>query len=564
MHTYRSPVTIRAAFRRFSPQLRGEAGHFAVAALLLIGAAIAEVVGIFVLSDVIDSALNAHSVLDFVRLAGLWLAITALATGADYLGQVISVGISERVVLRLRDRVFAHLQRLSPQTHRRFGIGDLVTRATGDLDAVEHLIGSGVMQLSIALLSTTALVTVAFVMSWQVALVAVLAVPALWVVSAFYGRRQSDATWDERTASSDIAAGVHRALSGHETAVAFNQQEREHDALHRDGEAWMRARLAQTRVEVGFGSVLGMAQIVVTLAITVTGVWQVRTGALSIGELIALTGYLGMLYPKMQEIAEVRLSVAAAIVSADRIAEILDTPAHDHDAADAIDFVGAGTDVDVEHVTFRRDTTTILDDTSLRLRPGRIVALIGESGSGKTTLASLLTRIERPDDGHVLLDGVDIADVTAASVRERITVLPQQPTIKPMTVAENIAYGRPDADLESIVNAAVAADAHSFIIGLRDGYDTALDEDGVTLSGGQRQRLAMARAFLRDSPVLVLDEPTAALDEATAQRILEPLLRLASSRSTLLITHDPQVMAIADEIVELRGGIAHAHTTTTR
>lgn len=553
-------MTVAAAIRRFSPELRGETRYFVVAGLLLTVAAIAEVVGIFVLSDVIDSALGAHGVVDFIRLATLWLGITALSTGADYLGQVISVGISERVVLRLRDRVFAHLQRLSPDTHRRFGIGDLVTRATGDLDAVEHLIGSGIMQLSIAVLSTLTLVTVAFVMSWQVALVAVLAVPALWAVSAVYGRRQSDATWDERTASSDIASGVHRALSGHETAVAFNQQAREHDALHREGISWMRARLAQTRVEVGFGSVLGMAQIVVTLAITVTGVWQVRSGALSIGELIALTGFLGMLYPKMQEIAEVRLSVAAATVSAERIAEILDSPAHHRDTDGAIDFVGAGTDVDVEHVTFRRGETPVLDDVSLSLRPGRVVALVGESGSGKTTLASLLTRIERPDAGRVLLDGVDIADVTASSVRDRITVLPQQPTIKPMTVAENIAYGRPGADLESIVDAAVAADAHSFIIGLRDGYDTELHEDGVTLSGGQRQRIAMARAFLRDSPVLVLDEPTAALDEATARRILEPLRRLASGRSTLLITHDPLVMAIADDVFELpRTGLRDPH-----
>lgn len=547
-------MTAREAYRRFVPTLRGEGSRFILAATLLLIATACEILAIFVLSDVIDGALSADSTIAFVRLAALWLLITAISTGADYYGQVVSVGISERVVLRLRDGLFAHVQRLDPVIHRRFGLGDMVTRHSGDLEAVEYLIGSGVMQFIVAITNTVGLVVAALLMSWQVALVAIAAVPVLWAVSAAYGRRQTVVTRDERIANADIAVAVQSALSGHETAVAYNQQRREHARLHRHGVTWLGARLSQTRIEAGFGAVMGFGQVIVTLAIAVAGVWQVRQGSLSVGQLLALTGYLGMLYPKMQELAEVRLSLASAAVSAERIAELLDLTPTDADGDDAVPHSGDDHTVSVRDVTLRRGDATVLDRVSLDLHPGRITALVGPSGAGKSTLASLLCRFDRPGAGTITLGEMDYADLTGESIRDHVTLLPQQPVIKAATVADNIAYGRPDATRTEIIGAALAADADSFIAELPDGYDTELDEDGLTLSGGQRQRIAMARAILRDSPVLVLDEPTSGLDDETAQRILEPLRRLARGRSTLLITHDPRVTDIADDVVELRDG----------
>ncbi|RPA12658.1 ABC transporter ATP-binding protein [Gordonia sp. OPL2] len=547
-------MTAREAYRRFVPTLRGEGSRFILAATLLLIATACEILAIFVLSDVIDGALSADSTIAFVRLAALWLLITAISTGADYFGQVVSVGISERVVLRLRDGLFAHVQRLDPVIHRRFGLGDMVTRHSGDLEAVEYLIGSGVMQFIVAITNTVGLVVAALLMSWQVALVAIAAVPVLWAVSAAYGRRQTVVTRDERIANADIAVAVQSALSGHETAVAYNQQRREHARLHSHGVTWLGARLSQTRIEAGFGAVMGFGQVIVTLAIAVAGVWQVRQGSLSVGQLLALTGYLGMLYPKMQELAEVRLSLASAAVSAERIAELLDLTPTDADRDDAVPHSGDDHTVSVRDVTLRRGDATVLDRVSLDLHPGRITALVGPSGAGKSTLASLLCRFDRPGGGTITLGEMDYADLTGESIRDHVTLLPQQPVIKAATVADNIAYGRPDATRTEIIGAALAADADSFIAELPDGYDTELDEDGLTLSGGQRQRIAMARAILRDSPVLVLDEPTSGLDDETAQRILEPLRRLARGRSTLLITHDPRVTDIADDVVELRDG----------
>ncbi|WLP91292.1 ABC transporter ATP-binding protein [Gordonia sp. NB41Y] len=575
-------MTTMTALRRFAPALHGMGRRFTFAGFLFAVAAICEIYAVFVLADVIDGALNSDSVASFAQLAGIWLAITAVSTVADYYGQIISVGVSEGVVLRLRDRLFAHVQRLHPVLHRRLGLGNLVSRHSSDLEAVEYLVGSGVMQLIIAVLNTVGLVIAALLMSWQVALVALAAVPLLWSVSSIFARRQVAATRDERGANSDIADAVETALVGHETAVAYNQQSREHARLHRHGTAWRDARMAQTRVEAGFGAVMGFGQVVVTLAIAVAGVWQVRQGSLSIGQLLSLTGYLGMLYPKMQEIADVRLAVASAVVSAERVAEVLDLQPteHDSDAARALDAAtrpdatarpdaGAaaspavgpassdttpGVPVVLRSVSLRRDALPVLDDVDLTLSPGQITALVGPSGTGKTSLASLLCRFEHPDSGSITLGDRDYDTLTGHAIRDQVTLLPQSPVIKGATVADNIAYGRPDADRAAIIRAAQATDADEFIRALPDGYDTELHDGGLTLSGGQRQRIAMARAMIRDTPVLILDEPTSGLDDRTVSRILEPLRRIASGRTTLLITHDQRVADIADRIIELHAG----------
>ena len=552
-------MNARQAFRRFSPAVRGEGRRFALAGALLGVAAACEVGAVFVLADVIDGALDSDSFTTFARLALLWLLITAISCGGDYLGQVVSVGISERVVLRLRDRLFDHVQLLHPVQHRRLGLGNLVTRHTGDLEAVEYMIGTGVMQFVIAAAHTVGLVIAALVMSWQVALVALAAVPVLWGLSALFARRQERVTRDERGANSDIADSVETALLGHETAVAYNQQAREHSRLHAHGVTWMGARLAQTRVEAGLGGILSFGQVVVTLAIAVVGVWQVRQGQLSVGGLLALTGYLGMLYPKMQELADIRIAVASALISAERVAEVLDLrPVERIDRADVPVWCGhaaaAPLGISIRDVTLTRSHQTVLDSVNLDLEPGTVTALIGPSGVGKSTLASLLCRFEHPDAGQLRIGETDYADLTGHWIRDHITLLPQQPIIKGATVADNIAYGRPDATRAEIVAAAVAADADEFINRLPDGYDAPLDDGGLTLSGGQRQRIAIARAMLRNTPALILDEPTSGLDAATTSRILDPLRRLADGRTTLLITHDSRVTAIADRIVELRDG----------
>lgn len=548
------PLTPRQAFVRFRGLLSGEGWPLTRAlTYLLIGAGI-EIAGIFLFSDVIDSAVTATTASAFITSAAVWAAVTLAGVATEYLGQFTSLAISERVVLRLRGQLYRHVQRLDPAVVRRIGVGDLVARHTSDIEEVEQGVGSGVITGIVALVSAVGLAVAALIMSWQLAVVALVSVPVLALVSRSFSARQQQATQAERDAYSAIAVEVTESITGLETTVAYNQQAAEYARLDGTGDRWRRARLSQSRIEFRFGAANSVVSLLVSILIATFGAWQIRHGQLTVGQLVALTGYLGYLYPKIQDIAELRLRLTTAGVSARRVAEILDTAPGDVDAPDAADAAPAADAFVLESVGFGYGDTPVLRDVSLRVERGQIAAIVGPSGAGKSTVAKLATRFQRPDSGRILLGDNDISALTAAAVREHVTLLPQLPSLRSATVAENIGYGHPQAGAEEIAAAAEAADVASFAADLPDGLDSWIDDGGLTLSGGQRHRIAVARALLRGGDVMILDEPTTGLDDAAVERLIGPLQRLAVGRATILITHDARLAQIADAVYELRDG----------
>lgn len=546
-------MTLRTAFRRFFPHLRPDLRYYLLAACALLVGAAGEIASVYILSDVVDSVLDAGSVGAVLVQAVLWIGVTAATSAAAYLGSVWAVSASERFVLRLRDRLHAHSVAMGAPAVHRIGLGDLVIRHSQDVEAVEHLAGSGVLQLAVAAVQVCGLVVVALVMSWQVALVALIAVPLLLGASSLFVRAQLSAADAERDAAGAIGSAVHDGLAALTTTVAHNREAAESRAVHRHGSAWLRTRVRQARIESAMGATVSVGQVLAMFAVAGAGAWQVRSGDLAVGRLVALTGYLGYLYPKVQEIADLRLTVSSAVIGADRVADVLDTPtaAPDRPGAQALTTsVGL---LEVRDVTVGHDRA-VLRDCTFTLRPGTVTALVGPSGSGKSSLSSLLSRSATPWSGRVMIDGRDIATATGTSVREQVTLLPQDTVVRHGTVAENIDFGSGCTEAE-VVAAARAAGIDDVIRGLPDGYRTELQDGGLTLSGGQRRRIALARALARPTPILLLDEPTTGVDAATVDALAESIRPAMTGRTVLIITHDLRFAhALTDDMLEIAGG----------
>ncbi len=302
-----------------------------------------------------------------------------------------------------------------------------------------------------------------------------------------------------------------------------------------------------------YGPAVQLIETVCLIVILGFGAWEIAAGRLTLGGLLAFAAYLALLYPAVQGLGELALTVSEAAAGSDRVIEILRSRPGVNDAADAEPVRRARGQVAFEGVGFAYPGRgrPVLRDMSFTAEPGEVVVLAGPSGAGKSTVAKLLLRFYDPDEGRILLDGVDIRRLTRESLRENVTILYQETMLFSGSVRENIAYGRPDASLDEVIRAAEAAGVHDFVKLLPQGYDTPVGQRGRLLSGGQRQRIAIARAILRDTPVLVLDEPMTGLDDATAAQVMGPLRRLMAGRTTLLVTHDPRHVPEGARVVEV-------------
>jgi ATP-binding cassette subfamily B protein len=546
----------REAFRRFWPLTRGDRKWLATIVACVVLSALAETASILLFADLTDNALKAGSLSAFWGPAAGWLGVAALGALVGYLGNSLATWTAERFVLRLRAGVFRHVQDLPPHFFQKHRQGDLVERLTGDVEAIEQMVVSGVVSTVSAAFSAVFYACAALYLRWDLALATFVLAPLFLLAARRFSGRIKQASQDERVADGAITSVVEESLGNVVLTQAYNRRRDEEKRLDREARAWLKASVRGARLSEMYEQFVEVVETLCVLAVIGLGVWEISADRMTLGQLLAFAAFIGYLYPPVRNLGQLGLTLTAATAGAQRINEILDATPAVADPAEPVPAWPVHGWVSFHGVTFRypgapRDS---VDDVTFTAGPGELVIVTGASGAGKSTLSKLLTRFYDPSAGVICLDGVPLRDVPLEFLRENVALLPQQTLILNGTIRENIECGRPGASDAEIEQAARSAAAHDFIAALPEGYDTEIAPGTAALSGGQLQRIAIARAMLRSAPVLVLDEPTAGLDSVAARQVVQPLRRLMSGRTTIMITHDLSLAPDADRILVVDHG----------
>ncbi|MFD4562348.1 ABC transporter ATP-binding protein [Streptomyces sp. NPDC058469] len=554
---YETPtIPARTAFRRFWPLTRGLRRWLVLVWVCTVIGALAETEAILLFSDLTDHALAKGSLSAFWSPAAKWLGVAIVGALVSYAGNSLAAWATERFVMRLREHVFDHVQQLPPHFFQRHRQGDLLSRLTGDVEAIETLVVSGVVGTASAIFSALFYAAAAFWLRWDLAAATFVLAPLFWLAARRFSGSIKDVSREGRVADGAITSVVEESLGNIVLTQAYGRRDAERRRLNEEAGAWFRASVRSSRLNEAYEQLVAVIETVCVLAVIGIGAWEISTGRMTLGQLLAFSAFLGYLYPPVRGLAQLGLTITAATAGAERLIEILDVRPSVADPARGSEAGRPDGTVELRDVSFSYPGAdrVALERLSFTVNPGELVIVTGPSGAGKSTVSKMLLRFYDPDAGDVLLDGVPLRDLPLARLREYVTLLPQETLVLHDTVRANIACGRPGASEQAIVDAAMAADAHEFILRLPDGYDTKVDPNSARLSGGQLQRLAIARAILRDAPVLVLDEPTTGLDSMAARRVVKPLRRLMAGRTTIMITHDLNLAPDADRILVVDRG----------
>ena len=496
---------------------------------------------------------------DYVALvagaSGVILLIALVGALLAYFQIFITTSLGYTMVYTLRRELFAHLQRLSLSFHNRAKSGDLLMKVAGDTDTLKNVVAEAVLKFSSQLLTVIGMFVILLLLDWRIGLIAMATLPFLAYTLFHLYRRTKRSVKAQKRHEGEVASRISEVLAAVPMVQAFAREAYEEERLEAVTAATMRESIRVARLKAAATRSSEMITAAGTATAVLFGALQVLEGTMLPGDLILVVAYLSKLYNPIKGMAKLSNQLSTATASAERISDVLDLEPEIQDRPDAVEAGPLAGQIVFDNVSFDYgDEKPVLQHISFRVSPGQRLALIGPSGAGKSTIVSLIMRLYEPRAGVILIDGVDIQQYRRESLRRRIGLVLQDSLLFGATIRENIGYGKPEARLEEIVAAAEAANADEFIRNLDDGYDTVIGERGVTLSGGQRQRIAIARALIRDAPMLILDEPMTGLDVESEVKVREALDHLIAGKTCIMITHDLPSVADADLVLVLDEG----------
>jgi len=486
---------------------------------------------------------------------GMVIAVALLTQLRDYASTLLMTYTGEKLLRCFRARLFRHSQRLSLAYHDTRGTADSTYRIQYDATSIQSIAVEGVTPFITSALTLVTIMAVTAQINWKLALVGLAVAPAVFAVSRSARPRLRQQGREVRKLESSAMSVVQEVLGAARVVKAFGQEAREEDRFVERSNEGMRARLGQAMLQGRFGLSVALITATGTAAVLYVGVRDIQAGTLTLGSLILVMGYLAQLYGPLKTLSKKMGSMQSHFAGAERAFALLDESPDVEDNPRGRCLARASGAMVFRHVSFGYDRERpVLQDVSFEVAAGSCLGIVGTTGAGKTTLVNLLTRFYDPTTGGILLDAVDARDYRLADYRNQFALVLQEPVLFSGSIADNIAYARPHARESEIIAAAKAANAHDFITRLPRGYDTRVGERGLCLSGGERQRISIARAFLKDAPMLILDEPTSSVDVKTEAAIVEAMERLARGRTTFIIAHRRSALKHCDLLLRLEHG----------
>src|SRR5437016_4900671 len=493
------------------------------------------------------------SILNFAVLAVLLIAIFGALS--SYFEKYLTTSVGQWVMHDLRRVLYSHIQRLSLSFHDQKRTGDLISRVTSDIDAVQNLISSVLLGMLVNVLTLLGMIAVMFYLNWQFTMIALLVAPGLFLVVYHFTHRIKQASRAVRRQEGEVVSVLEEVLSSIRVVKAFAREDYEQRRFERESRESVEKALQARNVKAKLPPIVEIIVACGTCLVLWYGARLVLAGALTSGELLVFLLYLGKMYKPMRELSKMTDTISKASVGWERIREVLENEMQIRDVRGARNAPRFKGKIEFDRVSFSYESNQpVLKDITLKIEPGQLAVLVGPTGAGKTTIVSLLPRFYDLTSGEIKIYGTDIRKFKQKSLREQISFVLQETLLFRAPVWQNIAYGKPEASRAEIIRAAKLANADEFIERMPDGYDTMIGERGMTLSGGQRQRITIARAIIRNSPILILDEPSAGLDAESEKLVFDALRNLMEGKTSIVIAHRLATVIRADVIFVIDDG----------